>query len=158
MGYGEAKASDVLFMRSCQILQGNRGDMDGGQQALLRPPRSGSGNTQTSQSTSGSRTFRVHGCKCSGEMWLRCLTVNITSRSLTPAKQPVGVTSLRRPQARLQHLSSLKSVSGLSGQLTWHQVSSRDVSSSTYWENHCCRHCCSLLMENSGARRHQCDR
>lgn len=26
---GEAKASDVLFMRSCQILQGNRGDVDG---------------------------------------------------------------------------------------------------------------------------------
>lgn len=47
-------------------------------------------------------------------------------------------------QSRLQHLSSLKSVSGLSGQLTWHQVSSRDVSSSTYWENHCCHHCCSF--------------
>lgn len=37
LGYGEAKASDVLFMRSCQILQVNGGDVDGGQQALLRP-------------------------------------------------------------------------------------------------------------------------
>lgn len=54
LGYGEAKASDVLFMRSCQILQGNMADVDGGQQACCAP-RSGSGHTQMSQSTSWPR-------------------------------------------------------------------------------------------------------
>lgn len=162
---GEAKASDVLFMRSCQILQGNRGDVDGeGSRRCCTPEvrkwkhtveplrLCGLCGCTRAKSTSGSRTFRVHGCKCSGEMRLRCLTVNITRRSLH-SLQPnnLEVSLPCGAQSRLQHLSSLKSVSGLSGQLTWYQVSSHDVSSSTYWENDCCRHCC-------GARRHQCDR
>lgn len=91
LGYGEAKASDALYMRSCQILQGNRADMDAGQRALL-----------CSEVRKWTRTDEPINKLAKGPACSEAEPLGSTGATVleTPAK-PVGVTSM----SRLQHLS-----------------------------------------------------